>query len=139
MRSNEALGTYLLSVTVQIRHSKLDRPVGTGVIVSTEGVIATCKHVLEQAGVSSTGFALQSWPRFLLRSVKVKGEVGIHFPKVGDRAAANRRAIVLGRLDQYDDDIVLLKLTEAPPYLGPESVAVLGRAEASFGCSIRGT
>ena len=109
----------LRDFTVQIRHSKTDAIVGTGIAFSQDGRIITCAHVVEAAGVE-------------YRSLKAK-DLGVYFPQVRGGEEKKRRAIVEKFFSNKDDDIVLLKLTDGPSPLAPEQIAVLGYSDYSEG------
>ncbi|HJR79766.1 MAG TPA: trypsin-like peptidase domain-containing protein, partial [Anaerolineales bacterium] len=99
-----------------------DQIVGTGIAVSTDGKIVTCAHVVQAAGIdprNSNG-----------------AEIGVYFPRVRTEDKI-RRAIVHKCFSNYDDDVVLLKLTNGPSPLAPEQVAILGSAESSQGNPFR--
>lgn len=106
----------LRDFTIQIRHSVTDAIVGTGIAVSPDGLIVTCAHVVEAAGIN---------PR---NSNGV--EISVYFPRVRIEDK-KRRAIVYKCFPNNDDDVVLLKLTNGPLPLAPEQVAILGTAESS--------
>jgi tetratricopeptide (TPR) repeat protein len=109
----------LLDSAVQIRHATRDKVVGTGVVISTDGQIVTCAHVVRDAGVD---------PR------DVNGEqLGIYFPLARGGEVKARRATVAACCPHHDDDIVLLQLVGDPPPLGPEQTATLGTADPSRG------
>lgn len=93
-----------------------DMTVGTGIIVSTDGKIITCAHVAEAA--------LGIRPREAIGQ-----EIKIYFPQ----NKKSRTAIIVGCLDNYDDDVVLLQLNDDPASLEPERIAVLGKADGSEG------
>lgn len=103
--------------TVQIRHGLSDVIVGTGIAVSSDGRIVTCAHVAKEAGVDP---------------LTVGEEIGVYFPQVADKNKRPRRAKVAALIDGYDDDLVLLQLSDGPSPLGPEKLAQLGRAEPSY-------
>jgi hypothetical protein len=106
-----------LNFTVQIRSSTDDAIVGSGVIISAAGDIATCAHVVRAAGLD---------PR------DSKGnEISVYFPQLPAERKA-RKAIVTGFLAEHDDDAVLLRVTGKAMSLKPEQIAVLGTAEESF-------
>lgn len=102
----------LRNFTVQIRDASTDDIVGTGIVVSTDGKIVTCAHVVEAAGVD---------PRAL-----GSGEVGVYFPQVTGSEKKERSATVAACFANHDDDVVMLQLTGGPAPLGPEQIAVLG-------------
>ena len=49
MSANEGRLQNLRDFTVQIRHPHTDAVVGTGVVISNDGRVATCAHVVEAA------------------------------------------------------------------------------------------
>ncbi len=108
----------LRDFTVQICDAATNAIVGTGIVVSMDGRIATCAHVVRAAGVE---------PR-----AGDGAEVDVYFQhaRSGEKA---RRAIVAAHFDQHDDDIVLLQLVGGPPLLDPEQIAVLDTAASSAG------
>lgn len=71
--------------------------IGTGIIVSEEGGILTCAHVLRRARISIDGS---------------KVEVGIYFPQLARGERKDYQADVACFFADYDDDIVLLQLRE---------------------------
>ena len=113
----------LRNFTVQIRDASTDDIVGTGIVVSTDGKIVTCAHVVEAAGVD---------PRAL-----GSGEVGVYFPQVTGSEKKERSATVAACFANHDDDVVMLQLTGGPAPLGPEQIAVLGSASESQGHHFR--
>ncbi len=128
--SSAARVQNLRECSVRIFHTRLDEPDGTGIAVRDRAgqiVIATCAHVAQTAlnGTHPRDAGDQ--------------EVGVYFPQVRGPEAKERRAKVICCLpDDYDDDIVLLRLTgDDPAPLAPEQIAVLGHAEASEGNPFR--
>ena len=117
MTSNVRLQN-LRNFTVQIRHPGTDAIVGTGIAVSTEGLVVTCAQVVKTA--------LGVHPR-----EAVDSEVGVYFPQAPEGAEKARWATVAACFPQHDDDMVLLQLTGGSAPLGPEQIAVLGSAEQS--------
>lgn len=102
----------LRDFTVQIHRLNSRAVVGTGIAVSTDGKIVTCAHVVQAAGID---------PR------NANGrEVGVYFPQARAGEEKNRRATVAKYFEDYEDDIVLLQLTEGSSPLDPEQIAVLG-------------
>src|SRR5689334_16353095 len=100
----------LRDFTVQIRDLSSDasvgtRIVGTGIVVSMEGRIVTCAHVVRAAGVEPRNGD--------------GAEVGVYFPQIRDGDVKMRRARVAGWFPRHDDDVVLLQLVGEPAPLGP--------------------
>lgn len=111
---------YVRDFTIGIPHCKItDAVVGTGFVVSPDGKIITCSHVLRDAGVELDG---QNFP-----------ELDVRFPQRKNRKSETRKAKVVAYMDSDRDDVVLLQLTDGPSPLGPEDVARLGIAEDSLG------
>ena len=113
----------LRNFTVQIRRISDDAIVGTGIVVSIDGEIVTCAHVVETAGVN-----LQDTDG---------AEVCVYFPKLGSRKGESLRAKVSACFSQYDDDLVLLQLADGPAPRDTDQIAVLGSADASTGHEFR--
>ena len=60
----------LRDFTVQIRHTTTDQTVGTGVVVSTDGKILTCAHVVLAAGVNPRlRFRIPSTWKFIIENI----------------------------------------------------------------------
>src|SRR4051812_43575938 len=95
----------LREFTVQIRDAN-DRIIGTGIAVSLDGKIVTCRHVIEAAGINPRGAN--------------GAEVGIYFPQLRGGEEKSRKAIVEQFFPEHDDDVVLLQLTGGPSPLAPE-------------------
>jgi tetratricopeptide (TPR) repeat protein len=114
----------LRDFTVQIRSADQQKIVGTGVVVSMDGQVVTCAHVVQAV----TG----QHPR------DANGlEVGVYFPQVRGQERKAYRATVEGCFDRCDDDVALLRLDTGQTPLGPEQVSVLGTAEGSEGNRFR--
>jgi len=131
--------------TVLILHRTTHEPVGTGIVVSTDGKILTCFHVVEEAGVNPrTGRPIIGWLRMTLQAIGARlarvppssagrdGELGVQFIRVRD-GRRRRRARVAACFPAHDDDVVLLELTDGPASLNQDQVAVLGAAGPSPG------
>ena len=102
----------LRDFTVQIRNDA-DQIVGTGIAVSMDGKIVTCRHVVEAA----------------LRHKNIEGaEVGVYFPQIRGGEEKKRKAIVEKYFPSHDDDVVLLTLVGGASPLAPEQIAVIGTA-----------
>jgi len=134
--------------TVQVRRAGTDEIVGTGVVVSNDGKIVTCAHVLMAAGVNPrTGRPVPGTWEIILGSLRrpdaeasadaADGEVGVYFPQARGGERKDRRAKLVACFSEHDDDVVLLQLIDGPPPLGPEQIAVLGVASASEGNPFR--
>lgn len=111
----------LRDFTVQIRHPASGAIVGTGVVVSPEGLIVTCTHVVRAAG---------------LDPLDRVGQVSVYFPQV-PLPRKNRLATVQAYSAQPAEDLALLKLTGGPAPLAEEQIAVLGAADESAGHAFR--
>jgi tetratricopeptide (TPR) repeat protein len=106
---------------VQIRDPRSDVIVGTGFIVSTEGDVVTCAHVV-QAGTGAT-------------TLEPGMEVLVYLP-AGSRVERKRGAKVGRVFEGYDDDVVLLRITD-DVVIEPSRVAVLGTCQESQGNSFQ--
>ena len=107
----------LRDFTVQIRN-EADQIVGTGIAVSMEGKVVTCRHVVEAA----------------LRHKNIAGaEVGVYFPQLRGGEEKKRKAIVEKYFPSHDDDVVLLTLKDGASPLAPEQIPALGTAKSSDG------
>jgi tetratricopeptide (TPR) repeat protein len=105
-----------LYYSVRIHHAETDKPVGTGIVVSTTGEIITCAHVIRDAGVDP----------YIIDGQEI-GVQFVHAHGVRDE----KKATVSACFPQYEDDIVVLKLIDGQSPLGPELIPALGKAEAS--------
>lgn len=96
---------------------------GTGLIVSRDGLIVTCKHVVSQARkLKSPG------------DVKEGMRVGVRRSESSNRLSWEYWAEVIAYFSDYDDDIVLMKIDTTQIVLELEqSLPVLGNAKQSFG------
>lgn len=113
----------LRKFTVHIRNLN-DETVGTGFIVSSDGKIITCAHVICTALGVEPHNALD-------RQVKV------YFPSYSRGVAETKQAKVVLCLPQNNDDVALLQLVGDSISLSPDQIAVLGNAEASVDHSFR--
>jgi tetratricopeptide (TPR) repeat protein len=114
----------LRDFTVQIRNPNTNAIVGTGIVVSNDGLIVTCVHVVQAA--------LE-----VKRRAQAGDTVGVYFAQARGGEVKERRATVQLTFPEHDDDVALLKLVDGPPPLGPEQIAVLGSAEESEGHEFR--
>lgn len=107
----------LRDFTVQIRHAETDKIVGTGIAISMDGEIVTCRHVVEAAGIESA------------EDIET-GEVGVYFPRAkGEKQ--DRRAKLARYFSDSDDDVVVLQVIGKPPPLAEKQFAILSDAERS--------
>ncbi|HLO16097.1 MAG TPA: trypsin-like peptidase domain-containing protein [Anaerolineales bacterium] len=106
----------LLDFSVKILN-KDNKPVGSGIVVSTQGQILTCAHVLRAAGIE---------PRKAKRKT-----IDVYFPQVRGGEEKKRKAKVKAFLPKHEDDIVVLELADGQSPLAPEQVAQLGTSEGS--------
>jgi hypothetical protein len=112
-------GYSVKDFTVGILHCEIENAVvGTGFVVSPDGKIVTCSHVLRDAGVMLDG---NSTP-----------ELNVIFPQREKRISKIMRAKVVAYLDADHDDVALLQLTNGPSPVGPEKVPRLEKAEDSL-------
>ena len=107
----------LRDFTVQIRDVN-DKIVGTGIAVSMDGKVVTCRHVVEAA---------------IKGSVIAGAKVGVYFPQLRGGEEKTRKAIVEKYFPNHDDDVVLLTLVGGASPLAPEQIPTLGTAESSDG------
>lgn len=134
--------------TVQIRRTGEEKPVGTGFIVSASGVVATCRHVLEDAGMDpDTGFARPTaWElaKDVLWSKQQKGaaRVDVYLPAVRESGVYREGRVYKAVLkasppEPYKDDVALLQLEPPLPELTAQEVAVISEAGGSEGHDFR--
>src|SRR5664280_1835962 len=109
----------LWNFTIKICDSE-DATVGAGIVVSADGKIVTCAHVVKAA--------LGMHPREAMGR-----EIHVYFPQVNAAEKKARIAAVVGCFNQHDDDVVVLQLKDSPALLGPEQIAQLGSAAGSEG------
>jgi tetratricopeptide (TPR) repeat protein len=147
--------------TVQIRRAGEDKPVGTGFIVSPSGIVATCRHVLKDAGIDpDTGFApsnniipafaVESWERWWGKHQKDAARVDVYLPAAKEfgvyRDGRVFKAVLRASAPKpFNDDIALLQLEPPLPELSSQEVAIIseaigseGQVFRSFGFRIRG-
>ncbi|MER7816788.1 trypsin-like peptidase domain-containing protein [Streptomyces sp. NPDC096153] len=110
--------------TVQIRDPVNDRVVGTGVVISRGGIVATCSHVVRECGVEPLASR--------------EALVHVYFPAANhrSRAAELRPAWVAASFPDSEDDLVCLQV-EGPLPLPADRVAILGTAAESQWNSFR--
>lgn len=111
----------LRNFTVQIRDIN-DQTVGTGFVVSDDGKIVTCVHVVKDA--SQTG------------DVKEGITIKIYFPQAINSENKAHQAFVVGYFTNFEDDVVVLQLDQSFIPNGVE-IAILGKAEDSDGNDFR--
>ncbi|MFE9169011.1 tetratricopeptide repeat protein [Streptomyces kebangsaanensis] len=93
-----------------------ERLLGTGVIISRAGLVATCAHVLRQGGID---------PQTGRRAV-----VAVYLPTRRGHPGSRRPAWVASHFSATDDDLVCLQM-EGPLPLPYDRVATLGGAADS--------
>ncbi|NEO84534.1 MAG: hypothetical protein F6J87_09810 [Spirulina sp. SIO3F2] len=103
--------------TVQIRSAN-DSIVGTGFVISQDGRIVTCLHVVRDAART--------------RDIKLGLEINVYFAQAARDEEKAHTARVIGLPDGYDDDIAVLQIDVDFLPAGVE-VARVGEAETSDG------
>lgn len=106
--------------TVQIRNSENDLILGTGIIVSEDGLILTCAHVIATASVDM-----------------MKHKIIVYFPQIDEENEKEKVATIIAYSPESKDDLALLKLIEKPPKISSEHVAKIGSGTMSSFHSFR--
>lgn len=103
------------SFTVKIRSPSGAEVLGTGILVSTDGLVLTCAHVLRAGGVD---------PR------QPAALIDVYLPARGGSPSWSGAAKVVWCPEGYDDDVVCLRI-QGTVSLPEDRVAVLGTADGS--------
>jgi hypothetical protein len=122
MPLNKVRVQNLRDFTVQIRHIQSQDIIGTGFVVSDDGKIVTCAHVVRVTSIEQT--------------VAEGVAVGIYFPQVKDKTQKFHTATVIAHFSDHHDDVALLQIEGKvlPPGV---KVAVLGNASDSIGSKFK--
>ena len=134
-RVSGMLGQNPLEFTVQILHTRIGAVVGTGVVVCPSGKIATCKHVLRDAGVDCDSKLLPDsfWSKLFPPKEPASGTVGVTFPRLERREELCVRAKPISYFADSKDDVVLLQIIgEVPYFVSGGMVAKIGSAGLSW-------
>jgi len=140
MKQTLVRGQDAREFTVRVQHLKTGETVGTGFVVSADGKIITCAHVVVAAGVDPlNGKRIPSIWELSIASlgfgsteeIPASDHVGIYFPQLSQNKL--RRATVIAAICDAEDDVVLLQLVERSSPLGPDKIARLGAAQNSTG------
>jgi hypothetical protein len=134
MNTQRVINQQLRSMTVEVHASDSDRTLhGSAVLLTPEGMLATCAHVVEACGIE---------PRV------AEGEpVLLRFPATRVEPEQWREARVAWFPHDADDDLVLLQISASKGHflIPPDRVATFGPADdsdynpfRSFGFRIRG-
>jgi hypothetical protein len=107
-------------ITARIHHIDTDEIVGSGIVLSKNGLIATCMHVVRDSGVDPrTGKPFPNTFEMIRSSFSKRGnyseentkaEITIYFQWARNPEERKQKAITVCCFDKYDDDIVILKL-----------------------------
>src|SRR5262245_50571576 len=110
MSDTEGRLQNLRDFTVQILHATTNKIVGTGIVVSMDGKIVTCAHVVLAAGVNPRlGQRIASDWEFILKRIFGQqwgapanngADVGVYFPEWLGRQGAARRATIASYFPQ---------------------------------------
>lgn len=130
---------YVRCISVRILvQPDMAQTIGTGVVLSATGLIATCAHVVQDAGFDpKTGSRLARASRFNSKNKRPReGEpavLWVSFSSGQSTIKAPCEARVVPTPDLQDDDIALLQIVDLPTPLPPSLIAILGSPTDSGG------
>jgi tetratricopeptide (TPR) repeat protein len=130
--------------SVKICRATTGEVVGTGIVVTLDGKIITCRHVVEAAGINArSGKPIRSVWALVWESIArlwrkpaaddPTGEVLVFFTSRPPEKSPRRRARVAGCFPKHADDVALLQLIDGPAPIDASRLPVLGTAAGSLG------
>ncbi|MBE2267117.1 MAG: trypsin-like peptidase domain-containing protein, partial [Anaerolinea sp.] len=121
----KVVNQWLRDFTIQIRDAH-DQIAGTGVVISDDGKIVTCAHVIRNV------LDGESHPRD-----HIGAAVNVYFPQARRSEDKPQTATITACFAQHADDVVLLKLNAPLSPLEPGKYARIYRADQSDGNPFR--
>jgi hypothetical protein len=119
---NRQTTEYIRRFTVEILQKGTEKSLGTGFVISSDGLVITCSHILEMAGMDLERDDFTKFDKLIIR-----------FPERDQEEEVVCRASVVAYRLPEEDDVALIKIDDLCP-LGPESVAFFIADEPEFPC-----